>query len=484
MPKFNIVTLGCEKNNVDSEGMGALLSEAGYEQSASAEDSDVLIVNTCAFLQAAVDESVGELRTLADKKRDGQLLISAGCMSQRYASDVPTWVPGVDGVLSTRTWPEIVPFVENLRAAVEGQGPGIRDQGSGIGGQEMLAPLTPDPRPLIPGPSVAWAPIAPVQPTAQLKRFRRKAKGPSAYVKISEGCDHKCAFCIIPAIRGKHVSRPINEIAGEVAELAEQGVREVVLIAQDSTYYGVGLGLRDGLAHLFDRIVEMAPGITWLRLMYAYPTQLTPRMIETMARHPQVARYIDIPLQHAHPDMLRRMKRPNDVERNRRLIGQLREAMPDIAIRTTFIVGFPGETDEEFKALLDFLDDMQFDNVGMFTYSPEKGTPAADMPNQVPEKLKMKRYREAMLRQQKISAAKNRRLVGRTLQVLVDGTGTLEDGKGRTVPIYAGRTYRQAPEVDGMVFLKAPKGRELTAGDIVTAHITESTEYDLWGKLR
>ena len=484
MPKFNIVTLGCEKNNVDSEGMGALLSEAGYEQSASADDSDVLIVNTCAFLQAAVDESVGELRTLADKKRDGQLLISAGCMSQRYASDVPTWVPGVDGVLSTRTWPEIVPFVENLRTVVRDQGSGGRDQESGIGGQELLTRISPDPRSLIPGPSVAWAPIAPVQPTAQLKRFRRKAKGPSAYVKISEGCDHKCAFCIIPAIRGKHVSRPINEIAGEVAELAEQGVREVVLIAQDSTYYGVDLGLRDGLAHLFDRIVETAPGITWLRLMYAYPTQLTPRMIEAMARHPQVARYIDIPLQHAHPDMLRRMKRPNDVERNCRLIGQLREAMPDIAIRTTFIVGFPGETDEEFKALLDFLDDMQFDNVGMFTYSPEKGTPAADMPNQVPEKLKMKRYREAMLRQQKISAAKNRRLVGRTMQVLVDGTGTLEDGKGRTVPIYAGRTYRQAPEVDGMVFLKAPKGRELTPGDIVTAHITESTEYDLWGRIR
>jgi ribosomal protein S12 methylthiotransferase len=484
MPKFNIVTLGCEKNNVDSEGMGALLSEAGYEQSASADDSDVLIVNTCAFLQAAVDESVGELRTLADKKRDGQLLISAGCMSQRYATEVPTWVPGVDGVLSTRTWPEIVPFVENLRAAVGDQGSGIGDQGLGVRSQELLAPISPDPLSLTPGPSVAWAPIAPVQPTAQLKRFRRKAKGPSAYVKISEGCDHKCAFCIIPAIRGKHVSRPIDEIAGEVAELAEQGVREVVLIAQDSTYYGVDLGLRDGLAHLFDRIVETAPGITWLRLMYAYPTQLTPRMIEAMARHPQVARYIDIPLQHAHPDMLRRMKRPNDVERNRHLIGQLREAMPDIAIRTTFIVGFPGETDEEFKALLDFLDGMQFDNVGMFTYSPEKGTPAADMPNQVPEKLKMKRYREAMLRQQKISAAKNRRLVGRTMQVLVDGTGTLEDGKGRTVPIYAGRTYRQAPEVDGMVFLKAPKGRELTPGDIVTAHITESTEYDLWGKLR
>ncbi len=497
MPKFNIVTLGCEKNNVDSEGMGALLTEAGYEQSANPDESDILIVNTCAFLQAAVDESVGELRTLAEEKREGQVLISAGCMSQRYAGDVPNWVPGVDGVLSTRIWPEIVPFVENLtRGAVidegrrtKGEGRpttdvgSIRNPQSAIRNGEVLNPQSSILSLNAPA-NIAWAPIAPVQPTAQLKRFRRKANGPSAYVKISEGCDHKCAFCIIPAIRGKHVSRPIDEIAGEIAELAEQGVKEVVLIAQDSTYYGIDLGIRDGLARLFDAIVERAPGIMWLRLMYAYPTQLTPAMIETMAKHPQVAKYIDIPLQHAHPDMLKRMKRPNDVERNRRLIASLRGAMPDIAIRTTFIVGFPGETDEEFRALLDFLDEMQFDNVGMFTYSAEKGTPAADLPDQVPEKIKTKRYREAMLRQQKISTAKNRRLVGRVMDVLLDGTGTLEDGKGRQVPIYVGRTHRQAPEVDGMVFVRAPKGVELAQGQVVKVQITESTEYDLWGKAR
>jgi len=426
-----------------------------------------------------VDESVGELRSLAEKKRDGQLLVSAGCMSQRYAADVPQWVPGVDGVLSTRTWPEIVPFIENL-TAIKAGADGRR---STVDGPAAIAPLNPQSA-VLGISNIAWAPIAPVQPTAQLKRFRRKANGPSAYVKISEGCDHKCAFCIIPAIRGKHVSRPIDEIAGEIAELAEQGVKEAVLIAQDSTYYGVDLGTRDGLAHLFDAIVERAPDIMWLRLMYAYPTQLTPAMIETMARHPQVAKYIDIPLQHAHPDMLKRMKRPNDLERNRRLIASLREAMPDIAIRTTFIVGFPGETDEEFRALLDFLDEMQFDNVGMFTYSPEQGTPAADMPGQVSEKVKTKRYREAMLRQQKISAAKNRRLVGRTMDVLIDGSGTLEDGKGRQVPIYVGRTHRQAPEVDGMVFVKPPKGAELAQGDVVKVQITESTEYDLWGKAK
>jgi ribosomal protein S12 methylthiotransferase len=469
MPKFNIVTLGCEKNNVDSEGMSALLTEAGYEQSADPDDSDLLIVNTCAFLQAAVDESVGELRALAEKKRSDQLLISAGCMSQRYAADVPEWVPGVDGVISTRTWPEIVPFVESLRSRQPAEG----SRRNTLGPQSSAFST-----------AIAWAPIAPVQPTSQLKRFRRKASGASAYVKISEGCDHKCAFCIIPAIRGKHVSRPIDEIADEIAELAEQGVKEVVLIAQDSTYFGVDLGVRDGLAKLFDAIVERAPGIMWLRLMYAYPTQVTQGLIETMARHRQVAKYIDIPLQHAHPDMLKRMKRPNDMERNRRLIESFREAMPDIALRTTFIVGFPGETEDEFKTLLDFLDEVRFDNVGMFTYSPERGTPAADMPNQVPEKVKQKRYREAMLRQQKISAQKNRRLVGKTMDVLIDGTGTLEDGKGRKLPIFAGRTYRQAPEVDGMVFVKPSTGSQIKMGDVIKVRITESTEYDLWGKAR
>ncbi|HEY0070315.1 MAG TPA: 30S ribosomal protein S12 methylthiotransferase RimO, partial [Chloroflexia bacterium] len=201
MPKFNIVTLGCEKNNVDSEGMGSLLVEAGYEQSASPEDSDLLIVNTCAFLQAAVDESVGELKALAEHKREGQVLISAGCMSERYAADVPTWVPGVDGTISTRAWPEIVPFVEKLR----GQGPlaPLQMQSPVPAVSPLITEITPA--------SIAWAPIAPVQMTSQLKRFRRKANGPSAYVKISEGCDHKCAFCIIPAIWGKHISRPVEE---------------------------------------------------------------------------------------------------------------------------------------------------------------------------------------------------------------------------------------------------------------------------------
>jgi ribosomal protein S12 methylthiotransferase len=463
---FYITTLGCEKNSLDSEGMAALLTEAGYRPGAGPDDSDILIVNTCAFLQAAVDESVGKLRALARKKRQGQLLISAGCMSERYASQIAGWVPEVDGIISTRAWPEIVPFLHTLTDKSAGTNISTNistNIGAGSG-------------------SIEWAPIAPVQFTSQIKRFRRRVQGPTAYVKISEGCDHKCAFCIIPAIRGRHVSRPIEEVAAEVAELVEQGVKEVVLIAQDSTYYGVDLGMRDGLPRLLDAIVERAPQVMWIRLMYAYPTQVTPALIETMARHPQIAKYIDIPLQHAHPEVLRRMKRPADVDRYRRLIRSFREAMPDIAIRTTFIVGFPGETDDEFKTLLDFLDEIRFDNVGMFTYSPEQGTPAADMPGQVPEKIKMKRYRQAMLHQQEIAAHKNRQWVGKTVDVLIEGSGTLQDGRGREVPIYAGRTYRQAPEVDGMVFVRPPADHPLKPGDVVRVRITESTEYDLWGK--
>jgi ribosomal protein S12 methylthiotransferase len=319
-----------------------------------------------------------------------------------------------------------------------------------------------------------------VQPTAQLKRFRRKANGPSAYVKISEGCDHKCAFCIIPAIRGKHVSKPIAELVAEVRDLAEQGVQECLLIAQDSTYYGVDLGLRDGLAQLLTAICTEVPEMRWVRLMYAYPTQVTPGLIETMARYPQICPYIDMPLQHAHPETLRRMKRPNDMARVRRLLADFRAAIPDIALRTTFIVGFPGETDVEFGALLDFLQEIAFDHVGMFTYSPEEGTPAATMADAVPEKIKQRRYRQAMQLQQGLVARKNRRRVGQRLDVLLEGTGTLEDERGRTRPIFAGRTIRQAPEVDGMVFVHARPG--LAPGQIIPVRITQATEYDLWGK--
>src|SRR5690242_4369182 len=270
-PTYYIATLGCEKNSVDSEGMAALLSEAGYT-AAGAEQADVLIVNTCGFLHVSTDESVGVLRDLSQGRRPGQLLVAAGCAAHRYGDELKGRVDGIDALLSTRQWPEIVTLVEHLRAG------GTVTAAPGAGAVIPADSIRP-----FYGSSVGGAPLAPVQPTAQLKRFRRKAQGASAYIKISEGCDHKCAFCIIPAIRGRHVSKPIAELVAEVRDLAEQGVQECILIAQDSTYYGVDLGLRDGLAQLLAAICTEVPEMRWVRLMYAYPTQVTPGLIETMA---------------------------------------------------------------------------------------------------------------------------------------------------------------------------------------------------------
>jgi ribosomal protein S12 methylthiotransferase len=468
-PRYNIVTLGCEKNSVDSEGMGQVLAEAGYEDAARPDEADVLIVNTCGFLQASTGESLAALQRLAAHKRPDQLLVAAGCATQRYGADIADKVPGVDGLLSTRQWPQIAKLVDNLRdQQARGVLP-VREDGD-----DPVAALQARVA------SIEQALLAPVQPTAELKRFKRKAQGASAYVKISEGCDHSCAFCIIPAIRGKHISRPIAEIAAEVRELSEQGVQEAIFIAQDSTYYGNDLQMRDGLAQLLDAVAAEAPAIRWVRLMYAYPTQITPRLIETMARLPQVCKYLDMPLQHGHPETLRRMRRPNNLPRVRGLIADLRAAMPDIALRSTFIVGFPGETDAEFQALLDFLAEIQFDHVGMFIYSPEEGTAGATLPDQVPERVKQRRYKQAMQFQQQIAAARNARWVGTTLDVLIEGEGTVEDGRGRKKPILAGRYYRQAPEVDGMVFVKGQPG--IQVGQVVPVRIQQATEYDLWGK--
>ena len=447
-PTYHISTLGCEKNSVDSEGMGALLDAAGYAESDAAA-ADVLIVNTCGFLHASTDQSVGVLADLDRARKPGQLLIAAGCAAHRYGGELQERVAGIDALLSTRQWPEIVGLVDHLRGTRAGTG-GI---GAGPEAGSTLIPLGAIGHVGAMGSSVVGAPLAPVQATAQLTRFRRKAKGPSAFVKISEGCDHKCAFCIIPAIRGQHISKPIADIVAE---------------------------MRDGLAQLLTAVCEEVPEMRWLRLLYAYPTQVTPRLIETMARYPQICPYIDMPLQHADPQTLRRMKRPNDMARVRRLLGDFRTAIPNIALRTTFIVGFPGETNEEFGALLDFLREIEFDHVGMFTYSAEEGTPAALLPDAVPEKVKQHRYRQAMGVQQTIAARKNRRLVGQRLDVLIEGVGTLDDERGGSQPLFAGRIARQAPEVDGLVFVHARP--DLAVGQMVPCRIVRSTDYDLWAK--
>jgi ribosomal protein S12 methylthiotransferase len=309
-----------------------------------------------------------------------------------------------------------------------------------------------------------------VQDVADIPRVA--VQGTSAYLKLADGCRRSCAFCAIPLIKGPGVSRPPEAIVNDAQWLAEHGVQEIVLIAQDTTDYGHDLGLPGGLAELMEQIVTAAPEVPWIRLMYAYPGRMDAmeRLIETMARHPQILPYIDIPLQHAHPDVLQRMRRPADVEKVRRILAQLRATMPDVAIRTTFLVGFPGETGAEFRALLNFVAEMAFDRVGVFTYSHEERTPAAKLADDVPPEVKEERRERLMAVQQPLSLEKNEAWVGRTLDVLIEGWG---DG------VSVGRSYRDAPEIDGLVLVQA----ELPVGQIVPVRITAALEYDLVGEL-
>src|SRR5690606_4602111 len=307
--------------------------------------------------------------------------------------------------------------------------------------------------------------------------LRASVQGASAYLKIADGCRRPCAFCAIPKIKGTAVSRPIESIAQEAARLQDMGVKELILIAQDTTDYGYDLGLKDGLAHLLDAIVAAAPSIPWIRVMYAYPGYVTPRLRETMAKHKQILPYLDMPLQHGPRETLKRMKRPAKIEWVYDTLAQLRSTIPNLAVRTTFIVGYPGETDEEFDGLLQFCRDLQFDRAGAFKYSYEIGTPSATLPNQVADEVKQSRWEKLMELQQGISMAKNQMFVGQTLDVLVEGQGEAEDEDGNPTgeTISLGRSYRDAPEIDGYVFIEG----ELPPGEIVPVRITGATAYDL-----
>lgn len=469
--RYYLLTLGCAKNVADSDGMGAILEQAGMHSADNATDADVLIVNTCGFLQAARKESLAALRDLGKQKRDGQLLIAAGCLISRYGESVQREVPQVDAVIDAGRWLAMPRLIEHLKnKPCEGSKP---SQGSGWL-KEAYAGLPADQLSAL-GAS-ARSNIEYFSKTDSLRanassiveQLPRTPQGPSAYLKIADGCDRPCTFCIIPAIKGAHRSKPMERIIAEARDLTAQGVKEIVLVAQDTTAYGWDFGNRDALATLVQALCDQVDGMQWLRLMYAYPGHVTPRLIETMARLPQVAHYIDVPLQHAHPETLKRMKRPNIIVA-RQMLAALRNAMPNLAIRTTFIVGFPGETDEEFSALLEFLEEQQFDRVGVFEYSREEGTPSATLPDQVSTKTKNYRRARAMARQQKISLAKNKKWIGKELNVLVEGTG---DG------VSIARSYRDAPEVDGVVIVQ----HELPVGEFARVHITDAMEYDLMAK--
>jgi ribosomal protein S12 methylthiotransferase len=418
--------------------MASLLNRAGYSGTTDPEDAGVLIVNTCGFIEAARRESIQVLQEMVDLKQKNQLLIAAGCMAQRYGTEIVEWVPGIDGVIGTRRWMDIVPFIRKLRQRTH-----------------------PDPMYHLPDEARTVG-------RDETGVLRSAAQGTSAYLKIADGCRRPCAFCAIPEIKGSLVSRRPADIISEAMRLQEAGVQELILIAQDTTDYGHDLGLKNGLSTLLKGIVQAAPDIPWLRLMYAYPGYVTDELIETMAATPQILNYLDIPLQHAHRETLKRMRRPANVEWVQNSMSKLRAAMPDIAIRTTFIAGYPGESDEEFAELKRFLGEMQFDRVGVFTYSFEASTPSATVSWQVPEALKAARRDELMALQQPISLAKNQKLVGRTLPVLIEGYGD---------NVSIGRTYRDAPEIDGMVFIPG----ELPLGHLVPVEIDGATTYDLTG---
>jgi ribosomal protein S12 methylthiotransferase len=455
---YYLITLGCPKNIVDSEGMHGLLLAQGYIPVSAPEDADVLIVNTCSFIQAARDETIGVLRDLARAKRPGQRLIAAGCMAESHREQLLAAVPEVDTTLSTKQWMQIA---EVVAPATKRSSLLLRTPVN-----NSVIPLTPvtsqqsDPATL--GVYGDWR----TQP------IKRHVKGPSAYLKISDGCNLRCSFCAIPSFKGDLRSKPMGAILGETRELVDAGVQEIILVAQHLTDYGRDFKLQDGLATLLHELCQVVPPDRWIRLMYAYPASITSGVMQAIADLPQLVPYLDMPLQHAHPDTLRRMRRPPDTTKTKQIINELRMLAPDIAIRTTFIVGFPGETRAEFGVLLEFLEEMEFDRAGFFKYSDEVGTHAATLGDQVSERIKQRRLEEASALQQRVSLRKNQRWVGRTLRVLVEGTGDVE---GR--PVVVGRSFRDAPEIDNFVWAFG----EAPLGTFINVQIERATPYDVWG---
>jgi ribosomal protein S12 methylthiotransferase len=435
---FYLVSLGCAKNTVDSESMAALLMKAGYAPVEKPSQAGVLIVNTCGFIKPARDESIFELRKLARKKRRGQFLIAAGCLTERYREEVAAQVPGVDGIIGTRRWMDILEVVQQLRTA--------------------------------PPKTLYHLPDAPTVGTDERGVLRVSRQGPSAYLKIADGCRRPCAYCSIPLIKGTAVSRPPEVIAREARLLQDSGLQELILIAQDTTDYGHDLGMRDGLAELIEQITAAAPRLPWLRILYAYPGYVTDRLIDLMATHPQVLHYLDMPLQHAHPETLKRMRRPANVEWVHRTLEKMRTAMPDLALRTTFSVGYPGETEEEFQALLDFIAEVKFDRVGVFPFSFEPGTTSEPLGDPIPAEVKQARAARVMQLQESISLARNQALVGKTLPVLVE---EIRNG------VAVGRSYRDAPEIDGLVYAEG----SAKPGEIVPVMVSGAMVHDLMGSV-
>ena len=435
--KVGLVQLGCAKNQVDGEEMlGALAGIDGrtVQFVADKNDADVLIVNTCGFIGPAKEESIAAILDAVKRKGRGQVskVIVTGCLAQRYGADLAREIPEVDAFLGIESAPSIGNAVFGARPR-----------------QINLVEQVADKYPLIPQ-----------------ARLRATATPWTAYLKISEGCDHTCTFCAIPGIRGKHRSKPIERLVQEARQLAVSGALELNLVAQDTTAYGMDLYGRLALPELLRALAEVE-GIRWLRLLYCYPTMVRQPLIDALSELAQVIPYIDMPLQHGDDVMLKAMKRGGSVEQYKRLFGKMRDALPDLALRTTFLVGFPGETDAQFENLLGFVQEMRFDRVGVFTYSAEEDTPAFDLPGAIPTKVMRARRDALMAAQQPLSLASNQKWLGRTLDVLV------ESRRGADA---VGRSFRDAPEIDGAVVVR---GCDATPGTLVAARIVEAAHYDL-----
>ena len=434
------ISLGCDKNLVDSEVMLGLLDKKGYQIVDSEEDADIIVVNTCCFIHDAKEESIQTILEMAEYKKEGKLkaLIVTGCLAQRYQQEIIDEIPEVDAVLGTTSYDHIVEAVEE---ALAGNGHVVLEDVDAL-------------------------------PDVKEKRLVTTG-GHYAYMKIAEGCDKHCTYCIIPKLRGNYRSVPMEKLLAEAKDLADQGVKELILVAQETTVYGKDLYGEKSLHKLLRELCKIS-GIQWIRILYCYPEEIYDELIQTIKEEKKVCHYLDLPIQHASDAVLKRMGRRTSKAQLVEIIEKLRKEIPDISLRTTLITGFPGETQEQHEELKDFVDEMEFDRLGVFTYSPEEDTPAATMADQIPEEVKEDRQAELMELQQEIAFDLAEDMVGREVLVMIEGKVADENA-------YVGRTYKDAPNVDGLIFINTDE--ELMSGDFARVRVTGALEYDLMGEL-
>ncbi len=434
------ISLGCDKNRVDSEVMLGLLAQKGYQLVDDEQEADVIVINTCCFIHDAMEESIQTILEMAQYRKEGRAkaLVVTGCLAQRYQEEILREIPEVDMVLGTTAYDQIVDAIE--KALQGGQEVRLQDVDA--------LPLVEDERIVTTG-------------------------GHYAYLKIAEGCDKHCTYCIIPSLRGGYRSVPMERLVKEAETLAGEGVRELILVAQETTLYGVDLYGKKSLPDLLRKLCQI-DGIRWIRLLYCYPEEIGDDLIQVMKEEEKICHYLDLPIQHANDDILKRMGRRTTKAELTGLIRKLREEIPDIALRTTLITGFPGESETQHEELMAFVDEMEFDRLGVFTYSQEEGTPAAKMPDQISEEVKEERRDALMELQSEVSQDLSQDMVGKVMDVFIEGKVADEE-------TYVGRTYRDAPDVDGLIFIDTLE--ELITGDFVKVKVTGASEYDLIGEL-